>query len=280
MAMSAERTHVVGVFESQADAERAIDRLRAAGFGDDQIGVAMRHGEAPGGASDLTGDEAGSGAATGAVTGGVIGGLLGAAAAALIPGVGPVLAGGILAGVIGGVTSGAVAGGLLGALVGLGIPEEEAGYYNAEFEAGRVIVTVRANGRPAEAERILREAGAGDLGIRRDRAGFDDSDWAVVSPRYRAAWEQRFGPRGGRWEDWEPQYRYAWEMSSHPRYQGRPWADVEPDLRRDWEARHADTPWEQAGEAVRETWENVTGNRDQDHDRAGRENLTDRSPRA
>lgn len=176
MATSAERTHLVGVFESRADAERAVDALHRAGFRDDQIGVAVRNADVPQVTTNLGGgDEAGTGAATGAVTGGVIGGLLGAAAAGLIPGIGPVLAGGILAGVLGGAATGAVAGGLLGGLVGLGIPEEEAAYYNQEFEAGRVIVTVNAGGQSAEAQRILRDEGAYDLGTRRDRAGFADS---------------------------------------------------------------------------------------------------------
>jgi uncharacterized protein (TIGR02271 family) len=264
MATSTERTHLVGVFETRAQAERAIDALQRAGFRDDQIGVAARHADAPYGTTDLAGDEAGAGAATGAVTGGVIGGLLGAAAAGLIPGIGPVLAGGILAGVLGGAATGAVAGGLLGALVGLGIPEEEATFYNEEFEAGRVIVTVKTDGRYADAQRILRDAGAYDLGTRRDRASFADSDWSTAMPRYRSRWQERFGSRGGTWEDYEPHYRYGWEMSAQPRYRGRAWADVEPDLRRDWETRYPDKPWDRAGEAIRDTWDDLTGGRERD----------------
>jgi uncharacterized protein (TIGR02271 family) len=37
----------------------------------------------------------------------------------------------------------------------LGIPEEEASYYDQEFRAGRIVVTVQANGRFAEAQSIL-----------------------------------------------------------------------------------------------------------------------------
>jgi uncharacterized protein (TIGR02271 family) len=84
-------------------------------------------------------------------------------------------------------------------------------------------------------------------------------DWAAVMPTYRSAWQARYGTSGGRWEEYEPSYRYGYEMRSDPRYQGRSWAQVEPELRRDWESRHHDMPWDKAGRAIRETWEDVTG---------------------
>src|SRR5581483_1224317 len=57
------------------------------------------------------------------------------------------------------------------------------------------------------------------------------------------------------WEDYEPGYRYGWEMRNDPRYQGRAWADVEPDLRRDWETRYRDRPWDRVRDAIRDTWD-------------------------
>src|SRR2546421_8405330 len=142
------RATVVGVFEDRAAAERAIEELRQAGFNDDQIGYVVRDNRGttdtvPGGQKTL----AGEGAATGAISGGVVGGVLGAAAALLIPGFGPAIAGGILATTLGGAAIGAAAGGIIGALTGLGVPEEEARYYQREFEAGRTIVTVKAGNR-------------------------------------------------------------------------------------------------------------------------------------
>ena len=53
--------------------------------------------------------------------------------------------------------------GLVGALVGSGVPEHEAKYYHDEFEAGRTIVTVNADGRYDEAANILRMAGGYDM---------------------------------------------------------------------------------------------------------------------
>jgi uncharacterized protein (TIGR02271 family) len=161
-----DRTTVVGAFEHRRDAEKAVEDLHRVGFKDDQIGFAARDGERVEGGTTIEGTEthAGSGAAGGLVTGGVIGGILGALAAGLIPGIGPVIAGGILAGVLGGAAVGAAAGGLIGALIGMGVPEEEAHHYNREFEAGRTIVTVKADGRANEARSILQRYGVLEYG--------------------------------------------------------------------------------------------------------------------
>jgi len=161
---------VVGVFDDDTMAERAVDELKQAGFKDDQIGFIRRDtGGNTGYDSDATGeqaaDTAGS-AVTGAVGGGVLGGILGAAAALLIPGIGPVVAGGILAATLTGAAVGAAAGGLLGALTKMGVPEEDARYYQDEFEAGRTLVTVRAGGRQQEALQILQTNGAYDASTR------------------------------------------------------------------------------------------------------------------
>ncbi len=154
------RSTVVGVFQNRGDAQCALDGLKRAGFTDDQIGMAMRNeeGMAPG----TKDTKAGTGAVTGAVTGGVLGGLLGAAVSLLVPGVGPVLAAGILGTTLAGVAGGAIAGGLIGGLVGMGVPEEEARFYDQEFKAGRVIVTAQADGRYDEAYNILHDCGAYD----------------------------------------------------------------------------------------------------------------------
>lgn len=181
-----ERSTVVGVFEHREQAERALEELRRAGFDDDQMGFALRGGDVPDGiretqADDDTGARAGEGAVTGMVTGGLIGGLLAAGASLLIPGVGPVIGGGILATVLGGAAAGAAAGGLLGALTGMGVPEEEARYYEREFEAGRTIMTVRAGERAGEAAGIMRRYGAYDVERSRTRADAEPS--AVIDER-------------------------------------------------------------------------------------------------
>jgi hypothetical protein len=137
------------------------DRDEAQGFSKDEIGFAIRGEDAIQGGmiTDAEGTRDGEGAAKGATAGAVIGGVLGALAFAAIPGVGPVMAGGMLAGLAGGAAAGAATGGIYGAMSGLGASEEEAVFYQREFESGKAIVTVNAGERRAEAENILRRHG-------------------------------------------------------------------------------------------------------------------------
>jgi len=158
------RTTIVGVFHDRQQANRAVEELKQLGFRDDQIGVAARHTES----GDATATEHGSLAEEGALTGALAGAGLGALVglgiiAGVIPAIGPVIAGGTLAALLANAAGGAAIAGLAGALIGAGIPEEEASYYQDQFEAGRIIVTVKANGRADEATAILRKYGAYDM---------------------------------------------------------------------------------------------------------------------
>jgi hypothetical protein len=157
---------VVGLFPNQADAERAIERLKQEGFSQDQIGVALRDRSKQEQLIEGTGTQAAEGAAAGALSGGILGGVLGLLAgvgALAIPGIGPIIAGGTLASTLAGAGIGAATGGLLGALVGMGIPEEDARHFDEGFRAGGTLVTVDARGRAEEARECLYESGA-DLG--------------------------------------------------------------------------------------------------------------------
>jgi hypothetical protein len=158
------RRTAVGVFQDRAQAERAFDALRSAGFTEEQIGMVMRDQE---GSAEQQGsgdrepsvEEAGG---SGAAGGGLLGGVLGAVAAGAIPGVGPIIAVGALTGIIGGAAIGAAAGGIGGYLASQGVPEDEAQYYEEEFKGGRLLVTVDAGDRYDEATAILRDSGGYD----------------------------------------------------------------------------------------------------------------------
>jgi hypothetical protein len=156
---------IVGVFDDRLRAQKAVEELRRAGFWEDQVGVIARESDDY---RQVKSPEVGSkweeGAVAGALTGASVGGLwaLGIAAG-MVPAIGPVIAGGLLASVLASAAGGAAVAGIVGALIGLGIPEEEAEYYEAEFKAGRTIVTVRADGRNDEAWGILRRNGAYDI---------------------------------------------------------------------------------------------------------------------
>ncbi len=163
------RSTVAGLFADRSHAQQAIADLKAAGFEEEHIGVAMRDRNEQGMLAEdsgVHGTHAGSGAATGGVVGGVLGLLVGIGALA-IPGIGPVITAGVLAHAIGagaaGVAIGAVGGGVVGALIGLGIPEHEAKHFETGFNAGGALVTVTAGPRASEAIEIMERDG-GDTG--------------------------------------------------------------------------------------------------------------------
>jgi len=166
--MKNQRDTVVGVFSDHQQAERAIDELRRAGFRDDQIGIARRRPEGEV-TETTTGTEseethAGTGAIAGVVAGAGLGALAGLGIlSGVIPVIGPAIAGGTLGIILSNAAGGAAVAGVIGALIGAGIPEEEAQYYNREFEAGRTIVTVKGDDRVDEATTILRRHGAYDM---------------------------------------------------------------------------------------------------------------------
>jgi hypothetical protein len=159
------RAVTAGVFPGYAEARRAVEALRQAGFRNDQIGVIGPDDRASGvppaePTDDSPATRAGEGAGLGAAAGGLAGlGLGTAVAVGLISPLGPVVAGGTLVALIASTGGGAAVGAALGAMAALGLPEDEANWYAAEAEAGRVVVTVHAPNSDA-ARDILARHGA------------------------------------------------------------------------------------------------------------------------
>ncbi len=150
----------VGVFHEPAQAHRAFEELRQAGYSDEEIGYLARASVIEPDATTATS------IATSAAEGGLAGGLLGAAVALLIPGFGAAIAGGILVAALSGAALGAAAGGIIDALRSLDIPEEEARRYQKEVEAGHIVMTVKAQSGYADALQILQRNGAHDVATR------------------------------------------------------------------------------------------------------------------
>jgi hypothetical protein len=145
---------VVGLFRDPRRADEAIRDLRASGFPDERIGVAMQdQGEAP--TATDAGAETASAAATGAVSGGVVGGLIGLLGSLLVPGLGPIVVAGVLASTLTGAGIGAATGGLIGGLMAIGVPEEDARHFDLGLRAGGTLVTVDAGARTGEALAIM-----------------------------------------------------------------------------------------------------------------------------
>lgn len=184
-----DRNHatVIGVFRDVRMAQAAVHELRRVGFREDQIGI-VTHGEQ--GHTTATREGTGThweeGAAVGAAAGAGIGALwaVGMATIALPPLLPAVLVSSWLVSILASAASGAVIAGLAGALIGLGIPEEEATYYEGEFRSGRTLVSVQAPGRFEEARDILARFGAYDYRNRElDERGTGVNETAVPVAR-------------------------------------------------------------------------------------------------
>lgn len=157
----ATRTTVAGLFRSREEADRAVRDLRAAGFGDSEIGIVARTETGKVERTTAGGETmAEEGAAAGAIAGAGVGAAIGFGVLAnVIPVIGPAIVGGTLGVILSNAVAGAAVAGLVGALIGFGIPEEDARYYEGEVKAGRYLVTVHADDRAPEAWDILNRHG-------------------------------------------------------------------------------------------------------------------------
>lgn len=75
---------------------------------------------------------------------------------------------------------------------------------------------------------------------------------------FRGHWNSNFANLGGTYDEYAPAYRYGTSMARSDLYRGRPWNDVEQNLRTDWEARNPGSGWEKMKAAIRHGWERIT----------------------
>jgi len=134
----------VGAFCNQADAQRAMAELKAAGFSEDEIGVVAHD---PKRRYQPANECATHGASRSAWPLGIVPGML--------PDIGPVVTGGVLKSILSG-----AAGGLTDvprwAFEELGMSDIESQFYDEEFRVGRTVVAVCTNTRIDDAVRIMR----------------------------------------------------------------------------------------------------------------------------
>lgn len=146
-------TKASAIFDTHAEAERAVTELRALGLNDTDLSVIAHHGStttARSGDGEIT-DEHHRNILRGILGGGALGAGLGLAALA-IPGVGPLAAAGAIAAsavpeAVGiGAVLGAIGGTMNEALTKHGVSEEDATYYGDRMKDGAVVVTVEDSG--------------------------------------------------------------------------------------------------------------------------------------
>lgn len=125
-----ERQVAMCVFCAPEDARDAVAALKAAGFPPEVVRFLAPETDAASVQAVSKPEKAGAGAAAGALAAGLPGGL---------------------AGWLIGLSTVAIP----GALVGMGIPHDEARYYEQEVRGGRSLVAVRDGGRAAEADQVM-----------------------------------------------------------------------------------------------------------------------------
>ena len=75
---------------------------------------------------------------------------------------------------------------------------------------------------------------------------------------YRSHWNSNFASSGKSYDDVAPAYEYGSTMRRSELYRGRPFEDVETDLRADWNQRNPGSTWESIKAAVRHGWDRLT----------------------
>ncbi len=139
---------VVGVYEREQEAIKAIKELKQQGYSLEEISVLSKEKDVLTELEENTGTKAMKGMEAGVVTGGVLGssfGLLAGIVGFAIPGLGPILAAGPLAMALAGGIAGVGIAGIAGTLVGLGISEGDADRYESDVREGKILVLAEQN---------------------------------------------------------------------------------------------------------------------------------------
>jgi hypothetical protein len=230
---------IAGIFDSRADAERAVYGLRSAGIATDRVvfltpGTTDEVVESSVTVTDT--EQPGMGKAMGGAVGGALGvaggGTLGAAVASLlVPGVGPVIAAGLVGAAllgVGGAATGAAAGAALESGLAEGLSRDELYLYEDALRKGRSVVIAFAEDENAD-ERIhnvLAQAGAESIDAARE------SWWLGL----RDAEEEHYQAEGGDFRSDEVSYRRGFEAALHPKRRGRSYEECASELHQTYPA--------------------------------------------
>jgi hypothetical protein len=264
---------VFGIYSGQEDAANAVHRLRVAGFRSTDVAILVSENS---GNKDLGLDKATKapeGAVAGAGSGAILGGALGWLAAVgtlAIPGAGPFLAAGPLLSLLAGVGAGGAVGGVAGALIGAGTPEYEAKRYEGRVHKGHVLLSVHCDNAAwsASAQEILKKSGAEDISETSESSGdFDTSDRPTLRREVASSYQDDFRKNfvsfyagsGLAYEELAPAYEWGFNMANDPRYRGKNFPDVEPELKAAYLTENPNVDWEKRSTAVLYGWEKAGG---------------------
>ena len=88
----------------------------------------------------------------------------------------------------------------------------------------------------------------------------DETEAAIEADEayYRGHYNSNYTGADDQYDEYAPAYKYGAGMAADEQYRGRPWKDVEPALRSDWEGRNPGSAWDKFKAAVRHGWERMT----------------------
>jgi hypothetical protein len=208
---------ITGVFNTQAEADKALQDLRQAGIPDDRITI-LTPGNNEKIATEMhtvptdTTEQPGMGGAMGALLGGGIGLTGGSILMAMVPGVGPITAVGLLgAAVLGaaGATIGASTGSKAEKASSQGIPEDEIFVYEDALRKGRSVVIGLADSAHSAAQirELLTRDGAESVDAAREQ-------WWIG---LRSAEESRYPKSTRSFSEDEQFFRLGFQSAMHAR---------------------------------------------------------------
>ena len=243
---------VTGIFKSRADAETAVNELRATNIDTDHIGFLtpdMSEREVEARAPVTDSERPGLGKAMGAVVGGAMGAAsgatLGAAAASLlVPGVGPVIAAGVLAAALlgaAGAATGAVAGDAAEEALGEGLPHEDLFVYEDALRRGNSVVIAFVDDGEDRTRDIMRRHGSFDVDELRDNW------WQERRNDERTAYQQV----GGDFDRDEDNYRRGFQAALHTKRRGKTYDEAQQELRNSYSDAELDSAFRQGYERGR-----------------------------
>lgn len=85
------------------------------------------------------------------------------------------------------------------------------------------------------------------------------SPGSIDESDYRKHFQQNYGQTGGSYDTYAPAYQYGESLARDPRFKGRKFNDIEPDLRSDYQSKYPGGSWERMKDSVRYGWDRVTG---------------------
>jgi hypothetical protein len=85
-------------------------------------------------------------------------------------------------------------------------------------------------------------------------SGTGSSSFSSNLEDFRKHYQTNYANNQYSFSNYEPAYQYGSYLASEPRYRKRTWAEIEPDVRRDWESR-SQGAWEDFKDSIRYAWE-------------------------